>query len=231
MELTEIDLWGLRILEPVTSLTDLITATVCFWAYSRLRALERPEVEHRFLRLYFFLMGAAVTFSAFIGHAFLYAFSPAWKMIGWTCSSLAILLAELSSLQAIRPALSSGWVQRWRGLFVLQWLVFMGLIINPATRSFEMVKLNSSLGLAGFVLTFQGFHYWRSREDGRLLLMLGIALGIFPAIIYSNEISLHRWFNYHDISHVLMAIDMYVIYRGARLIALNREVPRLVPAY
>lgn len=227
MELTEIDVWGLRVLEPVTAFTDLITATVCFVAFARLRALARPEREHRWMANYFLFMGTAVTFSAFIGHAFLYFFTPAWKMIGWTSSALAIWFVEMSSLEAVKQGLKPQWVSLWRGIFFVQWLVFMALIVNPATRSFEMVKLNSSVGLAVVVLALQGYHYWHSREDGRLLLMLGIVMGIFPAIIYTGQISLHRWFNYHDISHLLMALDMYVIYRGARLIALNREQPQL----
>ncbi|MEM7657229.1 MAG: hypothetical protein AAF399_13935, partial [Bacteroidota bacterium] len=52
MELTQIAPFGLQILEPVTSLTDLITASVCYFAYFQLSKEQRSEPEHRFFRAY-----------------------------------------------------------------------------------------------------------------------------------------------------------------------------------
>ncbi|RMG74418.1 MAG: hypothetical protein D6722_02505 [Bacteroidetes bacterium] len=201
----------------------MITAAVCIWAFFQLKKVGRPEKEYRYFARYFLFMGIGVGFAGIIGHGFLYLVTPAWKAIGWTCSSLGVLFLELSSLESVAPSLKPSSKRVFQGIFFLQWLVFMALIIYPDTRSFEVVKMNSGIGIAGFSLALQFFRFSQTRERGRAILMLGIVLGFLPAMVFSYEIALHRWFNHHDISHVLMALDMYIIFLGGRQLAAGEE--------
>jgi len=38
-------------------------------------------------------------------------------------------------------------------------------------------------------------------------------------LVYNNQLSGGQWFNYHDISHVLMATFMFLMYRSVRELA------------
>ncbi|MDX2286805.1 MAG: hypothetical protein NW241_21750 [Bacteroidia bacterium] len=219
MELTQIDLMGVRVLEPVTSLTDLITATVSYYAFFRLRQLRRPEPVHHYFKAYFLLMGISMTFAGLIGHAFLYLVDESWKAIGWTFSALSIAMLGWGAALALRPVLGERWITGIRIWLILQFLIFMASILNPDTRSFDNVKINSAVGMVGIVLPLTWYAWRRSPLRGRWIKMAGIVLGLLPSITYNLEISLHKWFNYHDISHVLMATCMYVIYLGARSLA------------
>lgn len=220
-EMTEMSLWGVRVLEPVTSLTDLLTATVSFVAFASLRRLRVAGDGPRWFERYFLLVGIATTAAGLIGHAFLYAFTPDWKMIGWSVSACGILAIEQSSIAYARPLLSpkqTSWLKTWTWV---QLIVFCCLIANPPTRSFDMVKVNSALGLVGIVLPLHLWMYLRRRVQGHRWVVAAVVLGMLPAITFNGKITLHTWFNFHDISHVLMACVMIVMYQGARRLALT----------
>ena len=219
MELTQIEPYGILILEPVTCLTDLITATVCFFAFTQLQRLDKTEPEHQYFKYYFLFMGLATTAAGLIGHAFLYLVSFNWKMIGWTFSALAIFSIERSAIHFVKPHLDAKKV-RWLSLInVLQTLIFFTVITIPATRSFEAVKINSAIGLIGFVLPLHLWSYRRIGHLGHRQVLLAIFAGILPAITFNMEFTIHKWFNYHDISHVLMAMVIFAMYLGARYLA------------
>jgi uncharacterized membrane protein len=52
--------------------------------------------------------------------------------------------------------------------------------------------------------------------------MLAIAAGIFPAITYNTQFTLHAYFNYHDISHVFMSGVMLLLFWSARTLIEER---------
>lgn len=224
MTYTHLDLAGIVILEPVTSLTDLLTASVCFFAYWQLRKFQPDHWPTKMLRYYFLGMGGAVGISAVIGHAFLYTLTPNWKMMGWTCSGLAILFISRSSILRLQSALPDKIPTAIAWWPVIQFVIFMCAIIWPETRSFDTVKLNATLGMTLIAIPLQYIIWFKTRHPGHLRFALGLSMGIFPAIIYNNEISLHAWFNYHDISHVLMAMAMFVQFTGVRMIHLDQKV-------
>ncbi|MEO1448401.1 MAG: hypothetical protein AAFV07_02675 [Bacteroidota bacterium] len=228
MTYTHIDLAGIVILEPVTSLTDLLTASVCFFAYWQLRKFQPSHWPTKALRYYFLCMGGAVGISAVIGHAFLYALTPNWKMLGWTCSGLSIFFIGRSSilrLQEVFPDKILHIVTLWP---VVQYVIFMVAIIWPETRSFDTVKLNATLGMTLIAIPLQYIIWYKTRHPGHLRFAVGLSMGIFPAIVFNNQITLHTWFNYHDLSHVLMAISMFVQFTGVRMIHNTSKV--LFPA-
>ncbi|WNJ19283.1 DUF6962 family protein [Pontibacter sp. G13] len=218
--LTETTIGGLRILEPVTSLTDLITALVCFFAYFSLRKLHRTEAVHKYFTYYFLFMGVTTMVAATVGHAFLYAFGFSYKMIGWTFSSIGIFCIQAHSIISLKPYVSQGF---FRGLWVfiiLQWVAFMSTIITltlvmGSEKGFEFVQMNSALGLSLFTLPIQAWLYLKERNPARGMVALAIILGIIPAIVYRSEFTIHAYLNYHDISHLLMATIMFTLYRAA----------------
>ena len=71
---------GLRIDEPVIATTDLLVATVSFYAYFKLSKLNRADRGFILFRLYFLFLGLATFWGAMVTHAFLYALSGPWKV-------------------------------------------------------------------------------------------------------------------------------------------------------
>ncbi|HEX3009960.1 MAG TPA: hypothetical protein VHO90_20330, partial [Bacteroidales bacterium] len=91
-------IWGVRIDEPVTSLTALMIAAVCLFAFVRLGKLDKSKSVF-YLRYYFLIMAAATANGGIIGHAFLSHLSFAWKLIGWILSMVSVMLIERASIE------------------------------------------------------------------------------------------------------------------------------------
>ena len=225
MEPTQIEPFGILILEPVTSLTDFITSVVCYFSFYLLNRQNRTDMIHLFFKLYFLSMGIATSLAAFIGHAFLYLFSFDWKMIGWIFSAIAILMLQLSSIRLISPFFNKHiiiWILR---LVFLQIALFLISLYFPETRGFNMVKINSTIGLIGIVLPIHIYAWLQFKSQGSKWIAVAILWALIPGIVYNTEFTLHTWFNYHDLSHVLMSIFIIIMYFGAsRIPALDQIV-------
>lgn len=71
------------------------------------------------------------------------------------------------------------------------------------------------MGCWGVVLPFHGYVYYKTSNRGSLTIVGAVMIASTAALIFMNQISLHAWFNYIDISHVLVAMAAFVFYRGA----------------
>ncbi len=211
-----ISVCGIQILEPVTSLTDFITALVCFYAFYRLGRCAQSGKVFSCFRYYFLLTGIATTCAAFIGHAFLYLFSFEWKMIGWAFSATGILLIEWAALHFARSEISPRWFRWFSTGFVIQYLAFWLLMLM--TKSFLVTQVNAAIGMAGAVLPLQAYHYYRTKHPGSRALVIALLFSFLPAFTYNTQLALHTYFNHHDISHLLMAVCMFLLYRAVDII-------------
>jgi hypothetical protein len=210
---TSVELWGLRIDEPVTALTDLVVSAVCFIAFYKLHNSGLPGKTQMFLRVYFLLMGVATCFGGVIGHAFLYAFSFAWKLPGWIVSMLSVALIERSSIGHAQPFLSKRVGTFFLRLNIVELVTVM--TITVWTLNFRWVEFHSGYGLLAIVLPFHLFVYYKTRDRGSLIFIFAVLIASVAALIFMNRISLDRWFNHLDISHTLMAVAGIVFYKGA----------------
>src|ERR1039458_2527470 len=106
MELSSLEIGCIKIMEPVTVLTDLIVAVVCFYAWNRLKRKNNSGNIVFTLYRYFFLgMGLSTTLGGLIGHAFIQYLSFPWKLPGWILSMVSVALAERASIMHARPLL------------------------------------------------------------------------------------------------------------------------------
>jgi len=210
---TTIDLWGLRIDEPVTALTDLVVSAVCFIVFYKLQNSGLQGKTQMFLRFYFLLMGVATCFGGLIGHAFLYAFSFAWKLPGWIISMLSVALIERSSIGHAQPFLNKKVGTFFLSLNIVELVTVMSVTIY--TLNFRWVEFHSGYGLLAIVLPFHLFVYYKSKDRGSLIFIIAVLIASVAALVFMNRVSAHKWFNHLDISHMLMAIAGVVFYKGA----------------
>ncbi|MBK9457487.1 MAG: hypothetical protein IPO24_18865 [Bacteroidetes bacterium] len=225
MEYTTIVLGGITISEPITSLTDLITGAVCLYCFLKLRAVAGQKPGNLFFAYYFLFIGIAVTYSAIIGHAFFHLFNDYWKIPGWVTGACAIFLFESAAIFRLRATFpKSKGIRIASALPLLQLLVFLGFMISPS-RSFSDVRMNSAIGMIGFVLPIMVYLFYFLKHSGYKRIIFGILLSLAPAMVYYYEITVNKWFNFHDISHVLMAICMFIMYTGVyKLFTLNNTI-------
>src|ERR1043165_3568967 len=95
--------FGIRIDEPIATVTDILVSAVCLYAFFKLTQKKLPGRSQWYFRYYFLLIGIATFLGGVIGHGFLYALSFPWKLPGWTISMLSVALIERSSIERAKP--------------------------------------------------------------------------------------------------------------------------------
>lgn len=66
------------------------------------------------------------------------------------------------------------------------------------------------------VLPIHFYVYWKTRNEGSRIFFLTVIFATLAAFFYTSKIGLNKWFNHLDLAHTVMAISMYLLYRGAR---------------
>ncbi|MBI9068104.1 MAG: hypothetical protein JEZ09_12485 [Salinivirgaceae bacterium] len=241
-EFTSINLLGLRIDEPVTVLTDLIVSAICFYGYFKLNQSPIKNKVHLYLKYYFLSMGIATFIGGVVGHAFLYALkaqwelsqqwiafitqvipenkmNPAanpWKLPGWLTSMFAVMLVERASIEyarkIIKPAIGTFFA--WFNIFELLFFI----AITFSTLNFFFVEVHTFYGFMIIVLSFNLIIFYKTRSKGSVRFLYAVAFAAIAALFFMNQWSLHKWFNYFDISHMFMAASAYMFYRGSKYI-------------
>ena len=210
--MTSVEVFGIKILEPTTSLTDFITGIVCYVIFYKLHKLKVAEPAFKYLKYYFLFLGTATLLGSIFAHAFLYLVTYSWKAIGWSFAAVAMFLIETGALLNYQKAQGSKSLNFLKYLFALQLLVYFILILNPATRSFIVLNVNTTVGMLLFVLPLFVMTYLKTKSKGNKMVLQFFAVSLIPAITFNTKFTLHDYFNYHDISHVIMAFCMILLY-------------------
>ncbi len=214
MEYTAIVLGGIKISEPVTALTDIVTGLLSFYCFSKLRRVSGQKAANLLFAYYFLFIGIAVTYSAIIGHAFFHLFNDYWKIPGWVIGACAIFLIESAAIRYLQETFPKSRPLQWAGILpFVQLIIFLGFMVAPS-RSFTDVRMNSAIGMIGIVLPIITFLAFYLKHIGYKIVIFAILLSLAPATVYYYEISISKWFNFHDLSHVLMAICIFIMYVG-----------------
>lgn len=104
--------------------------------------------------------------------------------------------------------------KRWIILLAGVWVVVL-LLVTFYQHEFSLIKTH-----AGIVLIYSMVvHYisFRKKDLGSSHIVTGILISFFSIVVHSLKFSIHEWFNYKDISHVIMIISLYFIYKGIKL--------------
>lgn len=199
--------------EPVTTLTDFLTALVCFYAFYHFNKYK-GEKSQSFVnyKFYFLFFAIGMTSAAWFGHGLQAYVGFNWKIIGWIMSATALLSMEIGSIKELKSIISDKVISILQILFVIQYIVMVTLMIS--SKNFVIPQLNSTISLILFVIPIQLIAYIKTKQKGHAYIFGAIIYGALPGLIYNNQISISKWFNYHDISHVLMAIFMFIIFKG-----------------
>ena len=140
-EINIIHLWGIRIDEPIVTLTDLLVTLVCFIAAYKIHKSGKKERTFLYFKIYFFSMAIATLLGGLIGHAFLYAFSLYWKLPGWIMSMISIMFVERAVIEHTRIWLNDSLVNVFRIINIIEFLTFLTLTIT--SLNFFFVEFHS----------------------------------------------------------------------------------------
>ncbi|NQU51718.1 MAG: hypothetical protein HQ522_04175 [Bacteroidetes bacterium] len=218
-EINTIYILGIRIDEPIVTLTDLLVSFLCLYFFYRIQKSGKKGKVYIYFKIYFLNMGIATLLGGLIGHAFLYNFSFYWKLPGWIMSMISIMFVERAAIEHTRIWLNESIIKVFRVINILEFLTFLTFTI--LTLNFFFVEFHSGYGLMFVVLSLEGFLFWKTKNSAGKYILIGVGFAAVAALFFMNKISPHPWFNYLSISHVLMAIAATFFYLGTKKIDMS----------
>lgn len=209
-----IELFGLLIHEPVTALTDVFVAIICYVAYLKLNALPPRGQVHTLFKYYFLSMSVATFLGGVVGHALLHYVPFFMKLPGWITSMLSVALLERAVIQYSRKLIDPKIGAFFSKLNIAELLTF--LVLSLVTLNFQFVLIHAAYGMAIVVAGFAGFVYYKERNLGSKRILQAVFISSIGAFFFVFQIGIDKWFNHVDISHVFMMIASVFYYKGAK---------------
>lgn len=209
---TFISILGYPVFEPMILLTNSLLFAITLYSFRVLKRFKSDYARH--MAWFTLLLGISSMFGA-IGHA-------VHLQLGEKFFGIVLFLMNAFSLLSIYYFFLAPFAyltadeQRIRKYTQAAkiWTLLI-IVISLFTQNFLLIKVN-----AGCVLIYSLFMHYRAHrtreESGNLLIVAGVLISFIPLLIHSFEITLHKWFNYKDLSHVFMIISLLFIFAGAR---------------
>ena len=206
------------------NINDMSISLVCIYAvYKFSKYKGKKSHNYLFYKMYFLCFAIGMMAAAWLGHGLVAYFGIEWKLIGWGMSVLGYFFLGTATLLEIISITQKTALNFIKILFYLQIATFLFLIINPYTSGFKIAQFAAVTSLIGFILPLHVFNYIKTKKSGSLIVFISILCGILPAVVYNTQFSLSKWFNYHDISHVLVAVNMYITFQGAKRLSMIKN--------
>ncbi|MDH5381855.1 MAG: hypothetical protein OEW75_13435 [Cyclobacteriaceae bacterium] len=221
MEIREpnnIEIFNILIQEPMRSSTDVLVGIVSLILCYKLYKTKIASTSYKAFIFYFFFMGLTTLSAGTIGHAFQYIFSYNWKTLGWSFSALSIFVLQQASYRSLIDLIGKKVFKILNVASFLQIFFFFGLIINPETRLFTVVQVNSAIGLMGMILPVHLYAVYQGNIKSSRWISLALLWGLVPAVVYNFELGIHQWFDHSAVSHILMIIFLIIMYQGVKRI-------------
>ena len=217
MEKTELIIQKLVLQEPVTALTDFIVTVLCFVFYFKLGKAEAGSRRNNLWRSFFLFVGLS-TFLGGVAHLLrFYLEGPVHKTIWLSMNVLSAISVYFAELSAIEVVINQNKKKLINLIALILLMSFTSLSLY--TQNFNIAKINMGIGLVFILIS----HVITNRRglEGSLFVVIGMSCSFIPVFIHSQQISLSKWFNFNDISHVFMMLSLYFIFLGVTAINLN----------
>lgn len=102
----------------------------------------------------------------------------------------------------------------------LLWIILL-LVLTLFMNNFLLIKIH-----AGIVLLYSLIIHtitFRRNQAGSGYVVVGILVSFLSIVVHSMKLSIGEWFNYKDISHIIMLTSLALLFRGVKIKVLPRE--------
>ncbi len=206
-----IDIFGLRVDEPITVFTDLIVAAIGIYAFYKTKS-HTTKKYILYYRYFFLLTGISTLIGGLIGHAFAYSLGPNAKYPGWIVAIAGVVFAQFAVLFHTREAIGEWFFSK---LFILNILeIVAALVLLIIYKSFAIVEIHTAFGLVLIVSALEGINYSKTKSVLSKNIILGVGFAIVGVSILVFKVALSKWFNHKDISHLFIALSLFLMYKG-----------------
>jgi hypothetical protein len=211
---TVINIFGHALYEPVTVLTNLFIVLSCAWFFLNLSRSANQTALLNYWKWFFFFIGL----SAFIGaiaHGFKPYFSLTLFSMIWLCMNLSNLPASYYLLKAgIEISGFSDSLQKRLNQAALIYIV-IAVILTIIFNHFLLIKINALIVIVFTII--QHFRAWRKGFPGNGQIWGAYVFSLVALVVHTAQLSVSEWFNFKDISHVIMNVTLIILFIGVKI--------------
>lgn len=205
--------------EPVTSFTDLLVSFSGLYFYNILKKEYLRDISIFWWKYFFLFMGLS-TFFGTLSHIMEHQGYQKVYVLLWNCMQV---LAGFAMFYAQRAAVLeiSGKMTSRIFLFLanLQFMIFVPTVLY--FQDFRVVAFNSLLVIIQMMVLFFPRHF--SIKYSHTKIWLGFFISVLTVFIHQQKLGFSRWFNHKDVSHVLMVLSLWLIFKGVQWRTRNSE--------
>jgi hypothetical protein len=160
------------------------------------------------------ILGLATTWGAFVTHAFFYLFNDAWRMPGWITGMIAATFFVFFNLDHNREIISNN-LRKIIGIGILIESVVM-VVLTLITVNFRWTSIHSALSLLIVAAPLNYLHWKKNSNETSKFILMGILVFCLSGVVFSLRISPHPWFNHVDLTHVFLAVAVFLFYNAGK---------------
>lgn len=214
MKETGIDLLHIHLMEPTTVITNLITGGLCLYFFKKLTQQPVQFTLGSNWKFFFLYMGISSIIGAFT-HGLKSYFGNDNYYYLWLFMNLSGIPCSYFLLQANieLSKLSDSLKQLLKKLSIVLTATLTLLVIG--LNDFLFIKIN-----AGFVILLTLYNHLKRYNEGHQgngFIFVGFFVSTLSIVVHTMKLSYSDWFNFKDISHVIMSISLYIIFLGVML--------------
>lgn len=205
---------NIRVDEPITVLTNLFVVTICFFGFLKTRS-NNQTTPVKLYRWFILTTGISTLVSAVIGHAFLYHFTFNAKIFGWVTGIACIIFAQFAALYHAREVIGEKKFKLFTWLNILE--IISAFILLFVVFSFVIVEIHSAIGLILTVVVLEALVYKKTKSSLSKGFITGIGIAVLAILCHIFKLAISVWFNHMDLSHIIIAVSIYTMYKGIAL--------------
>lgn len=209
---TTIHIASFAIHEPITTVTDFIISGLCVYFYFKLNNFSSSSISTKYWK-YFFAFMALGSFTGGCAHAFFAIHEGVAYKTFWLSMQVLNMLAIYYMQQATLHSalLNSNKKAYWEKSYLIQVLVAITAVF--VFQNFLVVVISNALALIPVMI----IHFNASKINKlNLWIAYGIAVLFVTAAVNITKLSFHAYFNHLDLAHVLIMINLYLMFIGVR---------------
>jgi hypothetical protein len=210
----QIQLFGVKILEPSSVISSLMMTVICMYAFFQLNKQKEKHRMNHLMQYFFLFMGLATAIGGVLGHGFLYLTGMRGKIPGWFASMIAVALFERAAIWHIKPLLHQNIGKALGWLNYVELAIFF--VLAFVTLNFVVVEVHAFYGLFLMLFLIECYVYKHKKDPGSKDIFVATFLGAVSAGLHALKFSFGEWFNYNDISHLAMGASIWYYYQGSR---------------
>lgn len=209
---TTIYIGELAIHEPVTVLTDFIITGLCVYFYLQLNRFSGKDTATKHWKYFYGFMSV----SSFLGGCS-HAFFAVHDGVGYKSFWLGMQVLNIFSLYFMQQGTLYSVLQHsakkelWKISYNIQCL--LAIIAVFVFHNFLVVIINTAVALIPVMI----LHFMDAkRNKDNLWVAYGILVLFATAIVNAMKLTIHAYFNHLDLAHVLIMINIYMMFVGVR---------------